>query len=221
MAEKLAPSPSSRPKLTDRNARNYYGQRPDFQRVVERIGSPDNRKKFLEQNDLLLKRIKWALGLLILLAILNGLSVLWVVIAFLIGNIVIPLIIGAINTLRKSQLNKYTDSLQRAEDCDIELINRIEAEWESYCVNFSDYPPDWKYRRFLVLERDQRICCKCCWPTGVQLMDRELHVHHKKPLSRGGDNALSNLETLCASCHKKQEGSGHRLINSCKQKMRN
>jgi hypothetical protein len=31
-----------------------------------------------------------------------------------------------------------------------------------------------------------------------------LHVHHKKPVSEGGDNELESLELLCSACH-----SGH------------
>lgn len=222
-----------RPQQTVKRARDYYGHRPDFQRIVERIGSPDNQKKLMEkieaelacdQRMILLKRLsigaRCALGLPIILGLLKILSLLWVI-AVLIGIVVVlSQINGASAKRRKSQLDKYRDSLQRAEDRDIGLINRIESEWDSYCVDFPDYPPDWRYRKLLVLERDHRTCCECDWPNGVKRMVRELHVHHKEPLSRGGSNALSNLVTLCDICHRKQEGRGHARINPRRRKKR-
>jgi 5-methylcytosine-specific restriction endonuclease McrA len=33
---------------------------------------------------------------------------------------------------------------------------------------------------------------------------KNLQVHHKIPVSRGGSHALSNLITLCSHCHAKQ-----------------
>lgn len=35
--------------LINRQARQYYGHREDFQRIVRRVGSPDNRDKPLEK----------------------------------------------------------------------------------------------------------------------------------------------------------------------------
>src|SRR5207249_9025812 len=89
------------------------------------------------------------------------------------------------------------------------LTNRIEEEWDAYCVNFTGYPPDWKYRVMVVLERDGHTCTQCGWPDGVKRKVRKLHVHHVERHSRGGDHALSNLVTLCDICHGKQEGPGH------------
>lgn len=38
---------------------------------------------------------------------------------------------------------------------------------------------------------------------------RDLMVHHKKPLSEGGERLdFSNLQTLCRSCHAKEHGHG-------------
>jgi 5-methylcytosine-specific restriction endonuclease McrA len=53
-----------------------------------------------------------------------------------------------------------------------------------------------------VMERDGWRCQSC----GSQ---RDLHVHHMKPRSQLGHDALENLITLCASCHRRQhEGCG-------------
>ncbi len=231
MGERIALFPSSRPTLTGRNAREYYGHRPDFQKIVERIGAPDNRKKLMEkieaelardQHMILLKQMsigaRCALGLPIILGLFKVLSLLWVF-AVLIGIVVVlSQINGASDKRRKMQVDKYTDSLQRAEDRDIELINGIESEWDTYCVDFPGYPPDWNYRKLVVHERDHHTCSECGWPEGVKRMVRELHLHHIEPLSRGGSNALSNLVTLCDICHRRQEGAGHARINPRRRK---
>lgn len=52
--------------------------------------------------------------------------------------------------------------------------------------------------RLLVLKRDN-YTCKVCGKTeadGVQF-----HIDHIKPISKGGNSSLDNLQTLCASCN--------------------
>lgn len=39
-------------------------------------------------------------------------------------------------------------------------------------------------------------CCERCGSSGLPLQ-----VHHQKPVSEGGDNALETLELLCPACH--------------------
>ncbi|MEK7558927.1 MAG: HNH endonuclease signature motif containing protein [Patescibacteria group bacterium] len=41
-----------------------------------------------------------------------------------------------------------------------------------------------------------------------------LHIHHKKPLSKGGDNRFENLIALCQNCHANQHEHLKGLINS-------
>jgi len=48
-----------------------------------------------------------------------------------------------------------------------------------------------------VFRRDKNFCQSC----RKQLPSRELSVHHIIPRSEGGTNLLSNLITLCFSCH--------------------
>jgi excisionase family DNA binding protein len=52
-------------------------------------------------------------------------------------------------------------------------------------------------RRFEVLKRDGFTCqyCGACPPTAV------LHVDHIVPVSRGGENSLTNLITACSECN--------------------
>jgi len=45
-----------------------------------------------------------------------------------------------------------------------------------------------------VLRRDRWRCQQCGRRT-------ELHVHHRRSRSHGGDDSESNLITLCATCH--------------------
>ena len=49
--------------------------------------------------------------------------------------------------------------------------------------------------RHQVVERDGWRCQCCGQPTNLQ-------VHHLNPRSRLGDDAESNLITLCAKCHQ-------------------
>ena len=64
---------------------------------------------------------------------------------------------------------------------------------------FLTYPPDWEERRRQVVERDGDQCSKCG-------KGRYLHLHHIKPLSKGGSNKITNLKLLCKNCHSKDHG---------------
>lgn len=57
----------------------------------------------------------------------------------------------------------------------------------------------WVRNRLAALQRDQFQCLRC----GRR---DHLHVHHKKPWTPDSDDphALGNLETLCASCHRRK-----------------
>jgi len=57
-------------------------------------------------------------------------------------------------------------------------------------------PVSYKKLQRAVLKRDGWRCQQC----GVR---DKLHVHHIQPRSLMGDDAESNLITLCASCHEK------------------
>src|SRR5208283_1112776 len=138
-----------------------------------------------------------ALCIPVLLYFLGVLTLVWMGVA-LVGILFVLFQVGSLaerrqkvyEECRTAHLEKHADSLRRAEERDIELTNRIEEEWDAYCVNFSGYPPDWKYRVLVVLDRDHHTCTQCGWPNGAKRKVRQLHVHHVEPYSRGGDHAL-------------------------------
>ena len=67
----------------------------------------------------------------------------------------------------------------------------------------------WKKARTLARQRDAERCTVC------GSSDR-LEVHHRIPISEGGDRfALSNLVTLCSSCHHdSHRGRGSTRVQS-------
>lgn len=58
--------------------------------------------------------------------------------------------------------------------------------------------------RYDILTRDGYRCVKC----GARGNESKLHVDHKKPVSHGGTNDPSNLQTLCENCNL---GKGARI----------
>jgi DEAD/DEAH box helicase domain-containing protein len=69
----------------------------------------------------------------------------------------------------------------------------------------NDYGPNWAAQRDRARERDSHRCQQCGTPEGA----RAHHVHHKIPFrafaSYQQANQLSNLVTLCPSCHRRAE----------------
>lgn len=59
----------------------------------------------------------------------------------------------------------------------------------------SSYPENWSTLAESVRKRDGYRCTQC------RAQNVELHVHHIVPLSKGGDNDVDNLTTLCDYCH--------------------
>lgn len=73
----------------------------------------------------------------------------------------------------------------------------------------NDYGPSWKKQRALARARDGFRCQVC----GAAEGDRPHDVHHKIPFRRFASaeqaNQLSNLITLCPSCHRRAEQAVH------------
>lgn len=69
----------------------------------------------------------------------------------------------------------------------------------------NDYGSDWEQIRERALNRDGQRCQVC----GASGQNRPLHVHHIQPFrsfaEREAANHLSNLITLCPSCHRQAE----------------
>jgi 5-methylcytosine-specific restriction endonuclease McrA len=41
----------------------------------------------------------------------------------------------------------------------------------------------------------------CCYHCGVSFDEKQMHIDHWIPLSRGGSNWISNIKLLCQSCN--------------------
>lgn len=74
--------------------------------------------------------------------------------------------------------------------------NRPSASARGYCS------PGWKAARREVLLRDGYQCQVC----GDLVHGKRAHVDHIVPKSKGGSDEVTNLRTLCVSCHSKHEG---------------
>ena len=68
-----------------------------------------------------------------------------------------------------------------------------------------DYPPDWGNRRKEVYLNDN-YRCQNCGAKGGRDGNAILHAHHIVPKSQGGSHDISNLTTLCESCHQRAHG---------------
>lgn len=70
---------------------------------------------------------------------------------------------------------------------------------------------EWAKIRLKVLQRDNYTCKQC--GKHKSSLACYLNVHHIRPISRGGSDALSNLVTLCENCHAKQPNHSHLKVN--------
>jgi 5-methylcytosine-specific restriction endonuclease McrA len=67
------------------------------------------------------------------------------------------------------------------------------------CPRVKPSPTEYQSLHNQALERDRRRCQEC----GSL---RNQQVHHLRPRSQLGGDALTNLITLCARCHGKRHG---------------
>lgn len=65
-------------------------------------------------------------------------------------------------------------------------------------VRYNDFR--WRYIAATRRAWDGHRCTRCHGNGQI------LHVHHRRPVSAGGNYALWNLETLCRSCHERTHG---------------
>ena len=75
-------------------------------------------------------------------------------------------------------------------------VSRPNAYERGYCSQ------GWKAARREVLLRDNYQCKVC----GAVVHGKRAHVDHIVPKAQGGSDEVSNLRTLCVSCHSKHEG---------------
>lgn len=77
-------------------------------------------------------------------------------------------------------------------------------------TGLEDYTQDWS--NISMRTRSERNCrCEICKVSAPERKD-VLHVHHKNRIRN--DNKPTNLQVLCALCHKDQPGHGHLNINT-------
>lgn len=69
------------------------------------------------------------------------------------------------------------------------------------------YPPFWGYLREVVLQKDNGRCQVSGCPSRL-----ELHIHHIKPVSEGGEHTPGNLVSLCDFHHALEPEKGHERI---------
>lgn len=63
-------------------------------------------------------------------------------------------------------------------------------------------PPDWEQRREAVLQ--YLFFCDDCGALSER--GNPLQIHHKIPISKGGNHTLANLILLCKECHQNRHG---------------
>lgn len=90
-----------------------------------------------------------------------------------------------------------------------QLSGKNNPNWENGKEKY--YGPNWEKIREKVIQRDDEKC-QCCNMGRDECAERfgcDLHVHHIKRLKSFDNvenaNRLSNLQTLCPSCHKRKE----------------
>jgi len=90
---------------------------------------------------------------------------------------------------RIAELEQETHRLSQERARHLLTLEHLHDYWLT-----SRNPPDWDLRRKQVLERFPD-----CQGEGPH--SGPLHVHHKIPISKGGNHRLENLIVLCEHCH--------------------
>lgn len=129
------------------------------------------------------------------------------IIAF-IGYLIIVLIWVLIGDIKKRRIDSTSNKEKERE-----YLNWLRLEEPKY-RNLNKYPPDWEFRK-IYAHLSCNYTCQSCGKTRFNSKKienakkerrpafwTELHVHHIVPLSKGGDNSLSNLICLCEQCHE-------------------
>jgi hypothetical protein len=115
---------------------------------------------------------------------------------------------------------RYRKATTDPPDCDhtfrpLDFEDGLICKWCGFVTNpawaTGDYGDNWEKVRENAIRRDNSECQSC----GVSRTEHkrewgeDLHVHHKTPLrefkSPDKANKLSNLKTLCKSCHREEE----------------
>ena len=99
-----------------------------------------------------------------------------------------------------SERQYLSDALFKSYQRILAESDEIYEKVKTYFDYWSDYPPDWEWRRHNKLSKlRSKAYCPICYSDSSPL-----HVHHKKPLSKGGNNKAANLLVMCEDCHLKE-----------------
>ena len=66
----------------------------------------------------------------------------------------------------------------------------------TYIRPSDSYPKNWNRLRFAVFKEYNYRCARC-----QKYSKGDLHLHHIRPIGRGGSNYKENLIPLCSDCH--------------------
>lgn len=89
--------------------------------------------------------------------------------------------------MKRSPLKRGSSILQRTKG-----LNRRSAKADAYLVELDAAKEQVRQRSGGICEA---LIAEVC-------QTRAAHVHHRKPRSKGGSNALSNLLHTCRACHE-------------------
>lgn len=110
----------------------------------------------------------------------------------------------------KLKISKALRGVPLSLSCRLHMSGKNNGNWKggkSYERNYSGY--EWNIICEKVLKRDKYRCreCRMSNQQSLRTFRIRLAVHHKKPYRKRPDLALrlSNLETLCVSCHVSKE----------------
>jgi len=95
----------------------------------------------------------------------------------------------------KSQIYEYKKQVYILS----QSIKKRESFFRAIYAYWPTYPPDWDERRKNLFSSRGEYCEKCH-------SNYDLHIHHRIPLSRGGNHKLDNLTILCEDCHSQEHG---------------
>lgn len=114
------------------------------------------------------------------------------------------------NTKLQEWIERYPEqkspTLRHFHDPAVELTSQDKVTL--YIFNhWPGYPPFWGYLREVVLRKDGNRCQVTGCPSRL-----ELHIHHIKPVSEGGEHSPGNLVALCDFHHALEPDKGHERI---------
>lgn len=141
--------------------------------------------------------------------------------SFIVATIILFVISEHINKEQDKKLAKWKEQLDEWNNCYPEPNEPILRHFHDPLAeltlrdqrilkifnNWPGYPPFWQYLRDVVMGRDNHRCQVTGCPSRLSL-----HVHHKMPVSKGGEHIPANLVTLCDFHHALEPTDGHERI---------